>query len=290
MTIETIEQAFVEIEKKQEKVPWEAIEFLRSHDKNEKIAEKLKFSLSNAYNKEVYHDKETDYYYPTPLWYAIVAENQVSEELIEPVIQLFITEEERWDYLNEQGMYLVGKLCEEFGDKAVDPILQAILKDSKQKTDNSALFLFDCLHYINKEKHLPIIFEILENENYEWISSFAVHLGNAQITETLDRLKEIKKSLEGETNPKESYLDLLTMGDLEEVITELEEGKNMYPEFAMPYFKKRKDWKEQYKNLYQQPSAVQKPPVLKQKVKVGRNEPCPCGSGKKYKKCCLKKK
>jgi len=22
--------------------------------------------------------------------------------------------------------------------------------------------------------------------------------------------------------------------------------------------------------------------------KVGRNDPCPCGSGKKYKKCCLK--
>jgi len=24
-------------------------------------------------------------------------------------------------------------------------------------------------------------------------------------------------------------------------------------------------------------------------VKVGRNEPCPCGSGKKYKDCCLSK-
>lgn len=24
------------------------------------------------------------------------------------------------------------------------------------------------------------------------------------------------------------------------------------------------------------------------KPKIGRNEPCPCGSGKKYKKCCLK--
>jgi len=23
------------------------------------------------------------------------------------------------------------------------------------------------------------------------------------------------------------------------------------------------------------------------KPKIGRNEPCPCGSGKKYKKCCL---
>ncbi len=21
--------------------------------------------------------------------------------------------------------------------------------------------------------------------------------------------------------------------------------------------------------------------------KIGRNEPCPCGSGKKYKKCCI---
>jgi uncharacterized protein YchJ len=25
------------------------------------------------------------------------------------------------------------------------------------------------------------------------------------------------------------------------------------------------------------------------KNKVGRNDPCPCGSGKKYKKCCLNK-
>src|SRR5207249_234995 len=24
-------------------------------------------------------------------------------------------------------------------------------------------------------------------------------------------------------------------------------------------------------------------------MKVGRNDPCPCGSGKKYKKCCLEK-
>ncbi|HDP1356122.1 TPA: SEC-C domain-containing protein, partial [Klebsiella pneumoniae] len=24
-------------------------------------------------------------------------------------------------------------------------------------------------------------------------------------------------------------------------------------------------------------------------AKVGRNDPCPCGSGKKYKQCCLAK-
>lgn len=30
-------------------------------------------------------------------------------------------------------------------------------------------------------------------------------------------------------------------------------------------------------------------PIQSKKEKVGRNDPCPCGSGKKYKKCCLNK-
>ncbi|MCD6436175.1 MAG: SEC-C domain-containing protein [Clostridiales bacterium] len=29
--------------------------------------------------------------------------------------------------------------------------------------------------------------------------------------------------------------------------------------------------------------------VIISKVKIGRNDPCPCGSGKKYKKCCMAK-
>jgi len=32
--------------------------------------------------------------------------------------------------------------------------------------------------------------------------------------------------------------------------------------------------------------TVRKKPVVN-KDKVGRNDPCPCGSGKKYKNCCL---
>lgn len=27
-------------------------------------------------------------------------------------------------------------------------------------------------------------------------------------------------------------------------------------------------------------------PFVRQTPKIGRNDPCPCGSGKKYKKCC----
>ena len=28
-------------------------------------------------------------------------------------------------------------------------------------------------------------------------------------------------------------------------------------------------------------------PIVRSAPKIGRNDPCPCGSGKKYKKCCL---
>ena len=29
-------------------------------------------------------------------------------------------------------------------------------------------------------------------------------------------------------------------------------------------------------------------PYVREEPKIGRNDPCPCGSGKKYKKCCGK--
>lgn len=29
--------------------------------------------------------------------------------------------------------------------------------------------------------------------------------------------------------------------------------------------------------------------MIRAKEKIGRNAPCPCGSGKKYKKCCMEK-
>jgi len=58
--------------------------------------------------------------------------------------------------------------------------------------------------------------------------------------------------------------------------------------------------KEQSDNVYRQERAQQQAgdgaggpakqrPVKREAPKVGRNDPCPCGSGKKYKKCCWEK-
>jgi hypothetical protein len=35
-------------------------------------------------------------------------------------------------------------------------------------------------------------------------------------------------------------------------------------------------------------AAGKSPPLTRPAAKVGRNDPCPCGSGRKYKQCCLR--
>ena len=35
-----------------------------------------------------------------------------------------------------------------------------------------------------------------------------------------------------------------------------------------------------------QPAGAPAQPIVREEQKIGRNDPCHCGSGKKYKKCC----
>ena len=39
--------------------------------------------------------------------------------------------------------------------------------------------------------------------------------------------------------------------------------------------------------FYVEGNVYAKQPVRRETPKIGRNDPCPCGSGKKYKKCCM---
>ena len=39
-------------------------------------------------------------------------------------------------------------------------------------------------------------------------------------------------------------------------------------------------------SLYEQKNISPRPNQAAKKAKIGRNDPCPCGSGLKYKKCC----
>ena len=59
------------------------------------------------------------------------------------------------------------------------------------------------------------------------------------------------------------------------------------------FHRKREEEEQHAKKLPTEEEPELPPPVepiQSDTEKVGRNDPCPCGSGKKYKKCCGKKK
>ena len=65
------------------------------------------------------------------------------------------------------------------------------------------------------------------------------------------------------------------------------EGYKLFFQYIDPFMKKLAQMFKQRKSLKLMREKMKK--IYKQKWNVGRNAPCPCGSGKKYKKCCLNK-
>ena len=89
-------------------------------------------------------------------------------------------------------------------------------------------------------------------------SDFAIHINY------------LSKTWEFETNPQAEQIEIA------QVRSALEDK---YEDFYQRLQQRQQRLKLLYKNYL---ASVQ--PIKSQKI--GRNEPCPCGSGKKYKKCC----
>lgn len=84
--------------------------------------------------------------------------------------------------------------------------------------------------------------------------------------------KEVKAALERPDNYNKRK-EILPIAERYEVVTSTWAGYNQEEESTSAF-----DYEEYFK-----PTIL----PVRAEPKIGRNEPCPCGSGKKYKKCCL---
>ncbi len=274
----TVKEAIETIDTTKEGIPFEAIEFLYNHESTPEIMKKIIFSLDNAYNDDVYYDPEEDRQWNTPLWYAIVAENHLSEALIDPVIGLYFTTDPDWDYMNEQGLFLIGKLAQKYPDEVAEKVISTLEKhlDSKSKEDYPYLFLFDFLYYIDAERYQNRLLKILAHKNLEYADMFAVHMADLQIKEAIPIIKE---------KLKHKDIHFITRNEFEYALKKLETGKDKDEEYAKPYAETRGPWKEYYEGFEKifyddyvpEPSPLQQasqqlhtPPT--QSSKIGRND------------------
>ena len=278
-------EAFEIINNQRYDIPFEAIEYLYNHPKDEEITKAIVFALENAYNSDVYETRT--HYSNAPLWYAIVAENHLDERYIQPIIDLYTdSEDSDWDYLNEQLIYILEKLCKEVGTPAIDRFIAAIdqcFANPEDSEDSAFIYLFNAIDYADHDKHLPKYLKWLEDPNVPWLDALLGQFGESEIHAMKPRLEELKAYYTN--NPDSLYKEKYILPEIDCSLDIL----NGEEERGKPFYEQRKDWKAHYSSAHTTNSFAKpkpKKPIVKKK-KIGRNDPCPCGSGKKYKKCCL---
>lgn len=291
-------------------IPFAAIEYLHNDSSRESTAAIVKALKNFSDHQYCWEDCAA-----TPIWYALAAEGHICEELIDPVIGFYGNDNMNVsDWIQEQGQYLIGKLAQKYPDITVQKVLAAMEEDAEDGGKDSVYFLFDVFDFCTIDKYKDRLIALLKRDDIPWHDTLAFTISYLQIKEGLPVLKEQLKRLEAKKTEKSSW-DNHHIIEIEEAIQQLEKGEDLYPDIDTPLCLKRgTTWREEFANAeeyfydkhfaednfdlkttdYFDPypelarGLTHQQPIIKEN-KTGRNDPCPCGSGKKYKKCCLDK-
>jgi len=276
----TTQEALAILHKTQDGIPFDALDFLYRQPTGKELEEKIIFHLEHAYD-EALMLKKNGQFSNLPLWYAILAEAHATRKMADAVVKLFTTPDAPdWDILNEQGLYLVGLLAEKFPE-VIDTFLDAIAKEVKEEHETPYLFLYECLAFAD-HKHAEKVSALLKDKKTKWRELLAVQAAEAGMTECEPALQDFYKEYEQHTQTGTE--DNRIRVEIAYALEVLKKGKKQ----PNSYYLQRGNWKNHYQQLAPL-FETEKPMLAGITSNVGRNDLCPCGSGKKYKHCCMKK-
>lgn len=188
--------------------------------------------------------------------FALMALKNIKSSLSIPNLIDFLKKNNDSDYweAGENAMFALNAI----GAPAIEPLLQAVSDMLKQEEFN--IYLVGALTEIKDERVYSYMVSIVKDyvsnpEKYdEWFSidAWCFDFTKQENKEVLPLLKKV--------------LNMPNLTDDEQI-----EIKDTIEELEDPEEWQRKIEKD----------------ISELKKKIGRNKPCPCGSGKKYKKCCL---
>ncbi len=198
-----------------------------------------------------------------------------AEDAIEPLLALFDFEE---DFDDDWAISELPTIYGMIGPKAV-PALSRYLSDTSAEL-LSRLSVVDCIKEIGKT-HPGAKLECAQalstqlehfRRNPSTLNGFLI--SGLMGLQAVDHLPLIQQAFDN------GQVDLSIAGDIEEVEIEL----GLREERSTP-----RSWLSgeggEFALMFESDGSNQEP----QTPKIGRNDPCPCGSGRKYKKCCLNK-
>jgi hypothetical protein len=239
----------------------------------EDISELTKLALDNSSEEidyELYHNEADRLYFASS--YAVIALGKLGAiEVIEPLVNKM--------YLNRESDAYHEAIIDYLGDigvEAIDFIENELLSVYEDK-----MTLFDGLDKIvknnlqEKERVSDLLAKYLEKTDDD-----KSHLGFAisllvefSGVKYIDIIRETFKTKE---------IDIMFAGDLEDIEIKL----GLREKRSRP---REKNKLEQMIEMFQSEGGEVSVQQVRTEPKIGRNDPCPCGSGKKYKKCCINK-
>ena len=208
---------------------------------------------------------ETEYVAAVHAWYAL-GQLKVTDA-IAPLLDL--REQYPLDQLFDEELPKAIVLMEE---SAIPVLKQYLFDDGREENARSnALSSLEAICLTHRQECLEVFSELLQQSDQSCKSLAGLTicaLIGLKATEMIEAIRDVFKR---------DCVNIAIPGDLEDV------------EIALGLRSKRDTPKPDYNDF--SPEATKALNTLldlaKPVSKIGRNDPCPCGSGKKYKKCCL---
>ncbi len=209
--------------------------------------------------------------------------------------------------------YLTDDFCEivyQLGSDKLDKLKGFVFEPNRylySRTMISGVLMQIALHEPQRRTEVidwykSVIDEILEREDdetiidSEWIAFLVSDLTDIQARELTDQITELFNHglvFTGITGSlSDCMIEIVKEPEIDRKKTIFENSIDRY-QYYLDKWSYYKDTTEDVADLpkvdkktsYNDEDEIIPAPV--EKLKVGRNDPCPCGSGKKYKKCCL---
>lgn len=292
-----------EFDKNDNKFKTETVIYAREN-KEKSINELLKVM-------KVFTDNLDEKEYPISVLYAVYLLSEFKETKLYPMLIKILNydlpdDEDFFDYFGEclADRFPCFVVSTYNGDyKSLMDIVNNEILDLYQRS-----FAIESLAYLTKIKKidrdifLDFIIEVMdnydENEQYDGFNVFADGIINAAvIANAIELIKPLRNFYDNKLKninmfgEFDNYLNYLFDYNDKSDVFEIEDTVKMMSWWAM--FDEDEEltnddelFENMYNALKEEVETIPNENIYK---KVGRNEPCPCGSGKKYKKCCLNK-
>ncbi|MBU1862656.1 MAG: preprotein translocase subunit SecA [Candidatus Omnitrophica bacterium] len=229
---------------------------------------------------------------------------EIIEDVVEGIILTYVNPDLREEDKDAQALftYLNNKFSVNFDDLqrqvlSVEELKDEVVSRLKKRYEEKGKQLGEeLLLYMQKSILLQII-DAKWKEHLRNLDSLREGIGlraygqrNPLVEyqhEAFGLFDEMIESIKDEAVEFIFRLDIQAKGPMTSVL-QSERQQYLHPEHAgaLPPTERDAPRAVPHRGAPKQPPAERTDPIQRSTPKVGRNEPCPCGSGKKYKKCC----